>query len=316
VTVSIEQSLDREKALSLLKAFPRSTFFHTPIWLEVLVRAFTAFSGGWITEREGSELVGFMPYIEIRKGPFRNLWAMPFGTYGDPIASSRPTAYRLIERFFEMSSRPGCRRAGASLLCTDVSSGLPPGVNRQTEECRIIELEGTFDEYRSRIVSKKRRQLHNRSQRAGVRIEMIDSRDGFMALYYAYRRGSKDWGGVHPYPLSLFEELFASRDEGVVFWGAVLDDEFLGGHIDLYFGGVAQAWQAGLTERASEFDISSMLVFSAVEEAYRRGMSEFNLGSSGRHSGIRFFKESLGGREYLYSTLTAEKGWSRFLGGR
>ena len=316
MTVSIEHSLDREEAFPLLNAFPRSTFFHTPIWLEALVRTFPAFSGGWITEREGSELVGFMPYIETRKSLFRSLWAMPFGTYGDPVVRSRPTALRLIERFFEMSSGPGCRRAGASLFCTDVSSGLPGGVNRQTEECRIIELEGTFDEYRSRIVRKTRRQVRDKAQRAGVRVKMIDSPDGLAALYDAYRLGSKDWGGVHPYPLTLFEELFALRDEGVVFWGAFLDDEFLGGHIDLYFGGVAQAWQVGLTERASEYGISSMLVFSAVEEAYKRGMSEFNLGSSGRRDGLRFFKESLGGREHLYSTLTVEKGWSRFLGRR
>ena len=79
---------------------------------------------------------------------------------------------------------------------------------------------------------------------------------------------------------------------------------------------MAQAWQAGLTERASEYDISSMLIFSAVEEAYERGIKEFNLGSSGQNEGIRFFKESLGGREHLYSTLTVEKGWSRFLGRR
>ncbi len=316
MTVSIEHFLDREEAFPLLNAFRRSTFFHTPIWFEALVRAFSSFSGGWITEREGSELVGFMPYIEIGKGPLKSLWAMPFGTYGDPIVRNRPTALRLIERFFEMSSGPGCMRAGANLLFTDVSSGLPSGVNRQTEECRVVELEGSFDQYRSSIVSKKRRQLYNKAHRAGVRVKMIDSPDGLAALYDAYRMESKDWGRMHPYPLALFEELFASRDEGVVFWGAFLDGEFLGGHIDLYFGGVAQAWQAGLTERASEYDISSMLVFSAVEEAYRRGMSEFNLGSSGRHDGIRFFKESLGGREYLYSTLTVEKGWSRFLGRR
>lgn len=314
MTLSIEHSLDREEALPLLDAFPRATFFHSPVWLEALVGAFPAFIGGWVTEREGTELVGFMPYIEIKKGPISDLWAMPFGTYGDPITRSHSTAFRLIERFFEMSSKRGCRRAGASLLFTDASSGLPAGVASRTEECRIIELEGTFDEYRSRIVSKKRRQLHNKALRAGVIVGKIDDREGLEALYDAYRRGSMEWGGVHPYPMALFEELFAVRDEGAVFWSATLDGEFLGGHIDLYFGGVAQAWQAGLLERASEYDISSMLVFSAVEEAYRRGMKEFNLGSSGRHDGIRFFKESLGGREHLYSILTMEKGWSRFLG--
>jgi hypothetical protein len=316
VTFSIEYSLDREEALPLLDASPRATFFHTPVWLEVLARSFTAFRGAWITAREGDELVGFMPFVEIRKGPLKSIWAMPFGTYGDPIARDRATALGLIGRFFEISSGPRCTRAGADLLFTDVSDYKGHELMRDTSECRIIELEGDFDSYKARIVSKKRRQLHNKAQRAGVVVEKIEDPEGLRALYDIYKRGSIGWGGVHPYPLSLFEELFASRDRGAVFWGAYLDGDFLGGHIDLYFGKVAQAWQAGLTERASEFDISAMLVFAAVEEAYRLGMREFNLGSSGRHDGIRFFKESLGGREHLYSSLSVEKRLFRFFGRR
>jgi hypothetical protein len=316
VIVSIEQSLDREEALHLLRAVPDSTFFHAPMWLEALVRAYPAFRGGWITSREGAELRGFMPFIEIRKGPLRSLWAMPFGTYGDPVATDGVVAGRLLERFFEMASARSCARAGANLLYASAPPGLSGGIVRGTGECRIIELEGSFDTFRSRLVSKKRKQLHNKAARAGVETRIIDEPAGLAALYDVYRRGAEDWGGVHPYPFALFEELFSLRNEGAMFWGAYLDGEFLGGHIDLYFGETAQAWQAGMTERASEYDISSMLVFSAVGEAYRLGMRRFNLGSSGQHDGIRFFKESLGGRERIYSILTMEKSWLRFFGRR
>ena len=305
--LSIEYSLNHNEALPLLDASPRATFFHAPVWLEVLTRSFPAFRGGWITAREGDELVGFMPFVEIRKGPLKSIWAMPFGTYGDPIVRDKATAPELIDRFFEISSGLGYTRAGADLLFTDVSGDMGGAVIRGTSECRIIELEGDFDSYKARIVSKKRRQLHNKAQREGVVVEKIESLEDLRSLYGIYEEGSSGWGGVHPYPLRLFEELFASRDKGAVFWGAYHDGAFLGGHIDLYFGRVAQAWQAGMTEKASEYDISAMLVFSAVEEAYRRGMREFNLGSSGRHEGIRFFKESLGGKEHLYSSLSMEK---------
>ena len=160
MTVSLEHHIEREEAFRLLSEVPRSTFFHTPMWLESLVAAFPAFNGGWITEREGSELVGFMPYIERRKGPFRNQWAMPFGTYGDPITKRHATALRLIEEFFEMSSGWRFWRVGISLLWTEVSSELLVGVKRSIEECSIIKLSGTFDEFKSSIVRKKRRQLH------------------------------------------------------------------------------------------------------------------------------------------------------------
>ena len=292
---------------------PDATFFQTPAWLRILTNSFDRLQTGWITMRHGASLEGFMPFAEIGRGPFRTLWSLPLGTYGDPVSADERAAGELLGAFIRMASEWRCLEAGAVLFGTGAPLELPSGLNQRREESRVIELEGSFEHYRSKLLAAKRRQLCNRALEAGVEIRLLDEPERLKEFYGIYESESAEWGGVHPYPFALFEELFAHRDKGVLFLGAYLDDEFLGGHIDFFFGKEAQAWQAGLTERAADYEVSALLVIRAVEEAYRRGMERFNLGCSNGNEGIIFFKESLGGKEHIYSIIETAKRWYRLL---
>jgi hypothetical protein len=313
VNLSIERRIDEGEILRFLEDVQGATFFHTPAWLHILTHSFNSFTGGWITIRNGSSLEGFMPFVEIERGPFKTLWSLPFGTYGDPIATERQLERELIDAFLGMASERRCLEASAILLRAEHPLDLPAGVVQRRQECRIIELEGDFRHYRSKLLGNKRRQLCNRAEEAGVVVRPIEDPARMQEFYKAYETESTEWGGVHPYPYLFFEEILAHRDQGTLVLGAFLDDEFLGGHIDFLFGDQAQAWQAGLTERASTFEVSAMLVVRAVEEAYRRGMKYFNLGSSDGNEGIVFFKESLGGREHVYRIVEMASRWYRFI---
>jgi len=313
VKLSIERRIDDGEILRFLERVPKATFFHTPAWLNILTNSFDRFAGGWITIRNGSSLEGFMPFIEIERGPFRTLWSLPFGTYGDPVALDRRAERELFDAFLHSASRRRCVEAGANLFRTEQPLDLPAGIVQRREECRLIELEGTFEHYQSKLISSKRRQLCSRARDGGVDVRPIEDDGRMREFYRAYEAESVQWGGVHPYPYAFFEELLARRDRGVLVLGAYLEDEFLGGHIDFYFGEQAQAWQAGLTERASSHEVSALLIVAAVEEAYRRGMKYFNLGSSGGNEGIVFFKESLGGREHGYQIIETVSRWYRLI---
>ena len=313
MNLSIERQIDEDEILHLLEGSPDATFFHSPAWMRILTNSFDRFTGRWITIRSGSSLEGVMPFVEVGRGPFKTIWSLPFGTYGGPVATDPRLGKDMIDAFLAMASRPMCLEAAAVLIGAEHPLDLPPGVAQRREECRIIELEGDFAYYRSKLLGSKRRQLCNRAEEAGVVVRPIDDPAVMREFYDAYERESASWGGVHPYPYLLFEEILAHRDRGAFVMGAFLDGEFLGGHIDFFFGNQAQAWQAGLTERASAFEVSAMLVVGAVEEAYRRGMKYFNLGSSDGNEGIIFFKESLGGREHNYRIVEAASGWYRFI---
>ncbi len=289
------------------------TFFQTPAWLESLGAAFDSFDPAWITMREGGELAGAMPVVRIGKGPFSYLWSLPFGAYGDPIARNESIRDSLLAKFFEMARSPVCLEAGVNLFRTEYHGAFPRGARVHAEECRIVPLEDGFEEVWSRGWSSKRRQLARRAEDAGVVVRLLESTEEVRHFHRIYVEESRAWGGVHPYPLMLFVELSKRRPEGALVWGAFLHNELLGGHIDFYFGNMAQAWQGGMTEKAKEFEAGALLIKKAMEEACARGCRVFNLGSSGGNRGVLFFKESLGGREFAYASATMRKRWWELL---
>jgi CelD/BcsL family acetyltransferase involved in cellulose biosynthesis len=209
-----------------------------------------------------------------------------------------------------MARSPLCVEATANLFSGGIDRP-PGGLRTVMEECRLVPLDGGFDAVWGRV-SAKRRQLCRRGEAAGVAVRPLESEGEVRRFHEVYRAESAAWGGVHPYPLALFLELFRRR-ESVVIWGAFLGDDFLGAHIDFYHGDMAQAWQGGVMERAEEYETGALLIKGAMAEACRRGMRVFNLGSSGGNEGILFFKESLGGREHRYPVCTTAKRWWRLV---
>jgi hypothetical protein len=316
VKAELEHRPPREELERFIGSIPGATFFHTPAWLDSLEKAFGDFRSLWITAREAGVLAGVMPAVRIARGPFSYLWALPFGTYGEPLARDGRVREALLAEFFRLARAPGCLEAGAVLFRGEPPERPPRGFDVRMEECRLVSLEKGFDEIWNTQWSGKRRQLARRGLDAGVVVRSLETEDEVKRFHAIYADESRVWGGVHPYPERLFLELFRRRTGAVIFWGAFLQDGLLGGHIDFYHGEMAQAWQGGMTERAREFETGAILIKSAMEEACRRGCLVFNLGSSGGNRGILFFKESLGGRERRYPVITTRKRWWAFARGR
>ena len=307
--IDIEEQLNRAELDPFLEGVPGATFFHAPAWMESLCSSFARLQPVWITAREDGRLQGLMPLCVSRRGPVHSLAAMPFGTYGTPLSTDPAVKSAVLSRYIGMASAPSCAASSASLFGMEESGvPAPPGRIRM-EECRVIGLAGGFESYRSGALSAKKRQICNRCEREGIVVKILSSSAEFDDFYEVYSRGSVRWGGVHPYPKAFLAGLFARREEGVLFWGAFSGGEMLGGHIDLYFGGTAQAWQAGISPRSHEMGISSYLVYNAAREACARGASAFNLGSSGGDEGMIFFKESMGGKKVLYPVIETRKLW-------
>ncbi len=313
VETRFETDLSREEAIEFISAFEGATFFHSPAWLDILSESFPRFECGWLTAREGGRLVGLMPVTKVKMGPAFKLHALPFGTYGDPLALEPGLRKTLLDAFFSIASSPRCAGAGVNLLGFQEGLEMPRGWKRRTEECRMITLPDSFDEYRSRGMNRKRRQLCNRCEREGVVARRLEGESDLKLFYDSYLHGASGWGGVHPYPMEFFESLLKRTKEGVCFWGAFIGDSLLAAHVDFYFGRTAQAWQAGVTPQAHEYDAAAYLVMVAVSEAISRGSSIFNLGSSDGDAGMIFFKESMGGVEYLYPVLEKRRRWLEWL---
>jgi hypothetical protein len=313
VETRFETDLSRDEVLEFVSAFDSATFFHSPVWLEILSESFPRFECGWVAARDGGKLAGLMPVARVTKGPAFMLQSLPFGTYGDPLSSDPVVRQTVLDTFFSIASSPRCTGASANLVGFRGEVGTPRGWRCRIEECRVITLPDSFEEYRSRGMSRKRRQLCNRCEREGVVARRLEGERDLEMFYDIYFHGASEWGGVHPYPKEFFASLFRHDSEGICFWGAFLGDSLLAAHVDFYFGRMAQAWQAGVTPQAHEFDAAAYLVMVAVREAIGRGISVFNLGSSSGDTGMIFFKESMGGAEYLYPVVEKKRRWLEWL---
>jgi hypothetical protein len=316
VKAELEHLPPREELERFIGSVPGATFFHTAAWLDSLETAFGDFRVIWLAVRDAGALAGVMPAVRIARGPFSYLWSLPFGTYGGPLARDGRIREALLDGFFRLARAPRCLTAGAVLFGEEAPPRAPRGFGVAMEECRLVPLDRGFDDVWNTRWSAKRRQLARRGLDAGIAVRSLATEEEVRCFHTIYAGESTAWGGVHPYPERLFLELFRRRSGHVVFWGAFLGDDLLGGHIDFYHGETAQAWQGGMTERARGFETGAILIKSAMEEACRRGCRLFNLGSSGGNRGILFFKESLGGQEHRYPVVTARKRWWALVHGR
>ena len=311
--IRFETDLSNIEALEFISAFESATFFHSPAWQEILSESFPRFECGWLAARNDGKLVGLMPVARVKRGPAFMMHSLPFGTYGGPIAHDPEVRTAILDTFFLIASSPRCASAGANLIGFHGELETPRGWKCRMEECRIITLPDSFEEYRSKGMSRKRRQLCNRCEREGVVARKLDGEGDLELFFDIYLRGASSWGGVHPYPREFFESLHRCGSGGVCFWGAFIGDTLLAAHVDFYFGKTAQAWQAGVTPQAHEYDAAAYLVMVAVREAIDRGTSVFNLGSSSGGAGMIFFKESMGGTEYLYPVVEKKRRWLEWL---
>ena len=300
---------------TLLRSAPGATFFHTPAWTQSLERSFPRCEVSWLVARdEKGAIAGIMPAARLARGPFYRLQALPFGTYGDPLARDPAARTALVEAFFDRARSIRCIGAAVHSFGGTLADPVPRGAAVRAEECRLVPLAGGMEEVLARW-SPKRRQLARRAERAGVAARPLDTEDEARRFHALYAAQSSAWGGVHPYPERLFIELFRRRGEGVVMYGAFLDGELLGGHVDFFHGPVAQAWQAGMSPRGNEHEAATMLLRAALADACARGMRTFNLGSSAGDRGMIFFKESLGGIEHRYPVLAMRGALERLRGG-
>lgn len=314
MNIDIEYDIEDEEILEFVGSFPGATFFNTPSWMNILVTSFPGFKGGWITARSRFSLAGVMPFIRIDRGPFFSIWSMPFGTYGTPLSAEDNVVPALTDKFSQIAGSVRCFDAAAFLFETEIDrERILNMAAAGRDQCSIIRLEGDFQMYRSNILSKKKRQTCNGCEKEGVEIRLLCSKEDLSIFYDIYYKGSPRWGGVHPYPEKFFKQLFNRRDEGILFWGAFIEGRMLGGHVDIYYKDIAQAWQAGISEESHSTGIASYLVYRAVEEAYKREMKIFNMGSSGGDSGMLFFKRSMGGKEHTYPVLEVQKKWWKWL---
>ncbi|UCH85329.1 MAG: hypothetical protein JSW50_06475, partial [Candidatus Latescibacterota bacterium] len=148
---------------------PRATFYHTGVWLDSIAHTYPGMKLRCIVAEDGIRVIGFLPFFDIRRGPTRTLWSLPFGTYGGPVVraveANAGVEQRLLAEYLSMRRGLGVIEIGL----VDYSNVVPKGVfSFDTSSTHVLDLGGGFEEvWKNRFDKSKRRQAR-KAKREGL----------------------------------------------------------------------------------------------------------------------------------------------------
>jgi len=280
---------------------PDATFYHTTVWLESLSRAFPAMGFRCLVAKSRSEIVGYLPFFELKKGPLVAVWSLPFGTYGGPVARGDDEVRRsLIEAYAGLKKV----RAVHEIGLVDFSNRVETGVfDVEETSTHLVDLAGGFERIWEGVFEKSKRRQTRKAMKEGLTVAETRSA-GDVSMYYDIYAGRVDaWRERFRYPRRLFADLVAGGAGNVRLFLARRGDDLLGGHLNFYFKESVVAWNGVVRDTADGTQASTLLYAECLRHACENGYRAYNLGSSLGKRSLVDYKESLGGVAYRYRTL-------------
>lgn len=278
-----------------------ATFYHTGGWIDSLSRSFPSMRFRCLTARNGSEIAGYLPFFELKKGPLEAYWSLPFGTYGGPVALGDEAVGRLLVESYAALRR---RRSVLEIGLVDFSNRVSePSFRPEEATTHVIELRGSFDELWDRAFEKSKRRQTRKALREGLAVTEARSAEEVSEYYRIYVQRIERWKEEFRYPERLFTELQARGGGAVRLFLARLGGEILGGHLNFYFKDTVIAWNGVVRDTADGNQASTLLYSECLRHACENGYRSYNLGGSLGKQSLVDYKESLGGAPRTYRTL-------------
>jgi CelD/BcsL family acetyltransferase involved in cellulose biosynthesis len=276
---------------------PGGTFYHTSVWVGSLSTAFPRMTFRCLVAERNGNVVAYLPYFILKKGPLRAAWSMPFGTYGGPVAEDEDVAQSLLREYTRVADGTGFVEAG---FVDFTAAGERPGWMLEPCETHLVDISGGFELLWSEGVERQRKKRMRRAERMGVTVERTTSPDDVRSYYRVYRSRLEQWGQSLAYPERLFHDLLERGGDSVRFYAARQGGTFLGGHFNFCYKDTVTSWNGVTSIESHHLQPDTMLYLSCIREACDERFRLYNLGSSLDKQSLIDYKESLGGRPHAY----------------
>jgi CelD/BcsL family acetyltransferase involved in cellulose biosynthesis len=317
LTPSLRNEADPARWQELLDRSRGATVFHTLEWASVLKETFRDLTVRYILveDKQGGYVAG-MPFAKSTTLIFTSYLSMPFGTYGGPVAvqGSEDDVFPFISTALQGVTRGllpfsfSCVLYGTPVqLERAVHNAFPRG-RKVKASTHLINLDAGFQKLWDDAFDKETRTCARKAERSGVKVEEDTTQDGAALLHSLYLKQVAEWGAGTAYPRRLLSKAAELMGDKAKIWVGRLNGEPVCAVLVLYFRDTLMAWLSGQSEEGRKVRASHLVYSEILRHACDKGYSIFNFGSSGELHGVRFFKESFGGREYSYSLYVEESG--------
>ena len=285
----------------LARANPACTFYHTPLWHDIVIKAYKDYSigtRGFIFDNGGRAA---FPFIQTKKGrPLlgkSRLKSSVFGGYGGIIADTSVGAAQQQEVYDFLVKQ----RASISIDTNPFSKTavkLPEGFICKEDFTQALTL--TKDEQALyQKLNRGGKSNHNQAKKHGITVRLARTDADVHAYYALYRDTLRRWGdgALFEYPESLFFTIFAHAGNAIKIWLAEKEGVIVAGVIIFYWNRIATYWHGASHQDYFQCYPNNMLHMEIIRDAAAAGFHFYDFGPSGGQEGVVRFKKSFGAQE-------------------
>jgi hypothetical protein len=296
------RAADRDQWLSIARASPQASFFHTPHWSEIACAAHPDGTDATLmaTLPDGQAAV-YPVFQRVSESGWAQRLSTFAGCYGGPIA-----ARALTQAEAEALHRDVAAATPGSLFVTlgPLSESVAPrGFSSEEDFTHVVETEGRDFEEVLAGFDRRRRWVYRRGVREGITARCATDSDAAAQYVSLYEETLSRWGeqASSRHPRGLFERmsaLAAEEPELIRLWWAELRGEPVTGMWCFYWNRRVVLWHtASRVLEGTSFSPLLSLCAEVIRDAIERGYREVDFNPSGGHGVASDFKRRLGAEQ-------------------
>ncbi len=307
----MEQPVQQQRWQRFVTAHPEGSLYHSPVWQQVICRAYGYRPLCLVSEKNGAIRAG-LPVFWVRSRLTGNrLVSLPFSDYCEPLLTAPEDLPELLAALQQaLDSARGkhwkicLRRPDPYLQQLSREPAVP------THCIQVLDLAGTPGEIRAKFHKSHILRNLKKAEKSGLRLREGTSEDAMKIFYellcatrrkhglppQPYRFYRAMWQFLHPRKmLHVLQAEFQSRPVAAILLARFRDTMHY-----LYGGSLTDYWQ---------YRPNHLLLWEGIQRAHAAGLRFFDFGRSGYDNpGLVEFKSRWGAVEYpLYDYTLFQK---------
>ena len=285
----------------LVAASPEATVFHTSAWAKLWTDEWKGAKWEAIVVQDSSGYLGGIGAIVRRRGIFRTVESMPFGTYGGPVVRhGHPDAPALRRLLLTSYAARAARRLTARSRITwyqGIRDDFPESLRPEESITHVLPLSSDYESV-AKGFSPSTRRLVRQAHESALSIRVAETSEDLRAFYEIAVETVRRRGGI-PKPYSLYERILTSLvPAGLARYHLVLHEgSAVAASLHLFHQGAAMSWLPVSRESSWHLRPNNYLIASLLETLCDAGYLEYNFGATPPGAaGLVRFKEGWGAR--------------------
>jgi GNAT acetyltransferase-like protein len=285
----------------LVAASPEATVFHTSAWAKLWTEEWKGSKWEAIVVQDSSGYSGGIGMISRRRGIFRTVESMPFGTYGGPIVrEGHPDPSGVRRLLMEAYAARVARRLVARSRLTwyeGTAGDFPDNLRPEESITHVLVLSSDYESV-AKGFSPSTRRLVRQADESALSIRVAETSEDLRAFYEIAVETVRRRGGT-PKPYSLYERILKSLvPAGLARYHVVLHEgAAVAASLHLFHEGTAMSWLPVSRESSWHLRPNNYLIASLLETLCGAGYLQYNFGATPLGAaGLVRFKEGWGAR--------------------